>query len=56
MKIDQESNRRYVPPRVKVLRLSTRTNVLNTSFGGNPSLTEWNKDGGSDSFYGFGDD
>ena len=41
---------------MKVLMVSTGTRILNTSLNVNPGLNGWDEDGGSDSYYGFGDD
>ena len=47
-------NIRYISPQINVLRISTRTHILNTSLDGNPSINGYRD--GSDSYYGFGDD
>ena len=54
--IDKTTNTalRYIAPLTKVIRISTRTQILNTSLDGNPSVNDYR--GGSDSYYGFGDD
>ena len=45
---------RYIAPLTKLIRISTRTQILNTSLDGNPSVNDYR--GGSDSYVGFGDD
>lgn len=47
-------NIRYISPQINVLRISTRTHILNTSLDGNPSINDYR--GGSDSYVGFGDE
>ena len=47
-------NIRYNSPQINVLRISTRTHILNTSLDGNPSINDYR--GGSDSYVGFGDE
>ncbi len=54
MKTIQESTERYVPPKAKVVKISTRAHILQSSIGGTPGLNDYEK--GSDSAYGFGDD
>ena len=45
---------RYITPLTKVLRISTKTQILNTSLDGNPSVNGYRD--GSESYVGFGDD
>ena len=54
--IDKTTNTalRYIAPLTKVIRISTRTQILNTSLDGNPSVNDYRD--GSDSAYGFGGD
>lgn len=54
--IDKTTNTalRYIAPLTKVILISTRTQILNTSLDGNPSVNDYR--GGSDSYVGFGDD
>ena len=54
--IDKTTNTalRYIAPLTKVILISTRTQILNTSLDGNPSINGYRD--GSDSYYGFGDD
>ena len=47
-------NVRYLSPQTKVLRISTTTQILNTSLDGNPSVNDYRD--GSESCIGFGDD
>lgn len=51
---DKVNNARYICPQVKVFMVSTRTQILNSSLDGNPSIND--NRGGSDSYVGFGDD
>ena len=50
---NQVNNIRYICPQMKVFMVSTRTQILNGSIDGNPSVNELDK--GSESYYGFGD-
>lgn len=50
---DQVNNIQYICPHMKVFMVSTRTQILNGSIDGNPSVNELDK--GSESYYGFGD-
>ena len=54
--IDKTTNTalRYIAPLTKVILISTRTQILNSSLDGNPSVNDYR--GGSDSYVGFGDD
>ena len=54
MKTIQESTERYVPPKAKVVKISTRAHILQSSLDGNPSVNDYRD--GSDSVYGFGGD
>ena len=55
---DQVNNVRdniwYISPQINVLRISTRTHILNTSLDGNPSVNGYRD--GSESCIGFGGD
>ena len=51
---DKFNNARYIYPQMKVIMVSTITQILNTSLDGNPSVNDYR--GGSDSVIGFGDD
>lgn len=54
--IDKTTNTapRYITPLTKVLRISTTTQILNTSLDGNPSVNGYRD--GSESCIGFGGD
>ena len=47
-------NIRYISPQINMLRISTRTHILQSSLGGTPSNTDWTP--GSDSTTSFGGD
>ena len=44
MKTIQESTERYVPPKAKVVKISTRAHILQSSIGGTPGLPACQKD------------
>ena len=54
--IDKTTNTalRYIAPLTKVIRISTTTQILNTSLDGNPSVNGYRD--GSESCIGFGDE
>ena len=54
--IDKTTNTapRYIAPLTMVIRISTINQILYSSLDGNPSVNDYR--GGSDSYYGFGDD
>ena len=45
MKINQESNERYVPPRVKMVEISTRSHILSVS----DPVSQWESGSSSES-------
>lgn len=51
---DKVNNVRYICPQVNVFMVSTKTQILNTSLDGNPSVNGYRD--GSESCIGFGDD
>ncbi len=54
--IDKTTNTalRYIAPLTKVIPISTRTQILNSSLDGNPSVNGYRD--GSESCIGFGDE